>query len=141
MKYFSKLKDYVIRFNKRGLSPHQIALAIALGNFIGFIPIIGTHTVIAIGLAFIFRLNLLIVILGTQISNPISYPFQLFISAETGNLILNGKFLEIEFSKEINYLSHYLLPIIVGSPILGIIVSCLSYTLIKFFLNKRRRPV
>jgi uncharacterized protein (TIGR03546 family) len=141
MKYFSKLKDYVIRFNKRGLSPHQIALAIALGNFIGFIPIIGIHTVIAIGLAFIFRLNLLIVILGTQISNPISYPFQLFISAETGNLILNGKFLEIEFSKEINYLSHYLLPIIVGSPILGIIVSFLSYTLIKFFLNKRRRPV
>jgi uncharacterized protein (DUF2062 family) len=141
MRYFSKLKDYVIRFNKRGLSPHQIALAIALGNFIGFMPIIGTHTVIAIGLAFIFRLNLLIVILGTQISNPISYPFQLFISAETGNLILNGKFLEIEFSKEINYLSHYLLPIIVGSPILGIIVSFLSYTLIKFFLNKRRRPV
>jgi uncharacterized protein (DUF2062 family) len=141
MKYFSKLKDYVIRFNKRGLSPHQIALAVALGNFIGFIPIIGTHTVIAIGLAFIFRLNLLIVILGTQISNPISYPFQLFISAETGNLILNGKFLEIEFSKEINYLSHYLLPIIVGSPILGIIVSFLSYTLIKFFLNKRRRLV
>jgi uncharacterized protein (TIGR03546 family) len=140
MRYFSKLKDYVIRFNKRGLSPHQIALAIALGNFIGFMPIIGTHTVIAIGLAFIFRLNLLIVILGTQISNPVSYPFQLFISAETGNLILNGKFLEIEFSREINYLSHYLLPIVVGSLILGIIVSCLSYTLIKFFLNKRRRP-
>jgi uncharacterized protein (TIGR03546 family) len=140
MRYFSKLKDYVIRFNKRGLSPHQIALAVALGNFIGFMPIIGTHTVIAIGLAFIFRLNLLIVILGTQISNPVSYPFQLFISAETGNLILNGKFLEIEFSKEINYLSHYLLPIVVGSLILGIIVSCLSYTLIKFFLNKRQRP-
>jgi uncharacterized protein (DUF2062 family) len=139
MEYFSKLKDYVIRFNKRGLSPHQIALAVALGNFIGFIPIIGTHTVTAIGLAYIFRLNPLIVILGTQISNPISYPFQLFISAETGNLILNGKFLEIEFSRKINYLSHYLLPIVVGSPIVGIIVSCLSYTLIKFFLSKRRR--
>jgi uncharacterized protein (DUF2062 family) len=138
MKYFSKLKDYVIRFNKRGLSSHQIALAAALGNFIGFMPIIGTHTVIAIGIAYIFRLNPLIVILGTQISNPISYPFQLFISAETGNLILNRRFLEIEFSREINYLSYYLLPIVVGSLILGIIVSCLSYTLIKFFLNKRR---
>jgi uncharacterized protein (DUF2062 family) len=138
MKYFSRLKDYIMRFSKKGLSPAQIAFAVALGNSIGFIPIIGTHTVAAIGLAYLFRINPLIVLLGTQISNPITYPFQLFISAEIGSLILNGGFLEIEFSKEINYLSHYLLPIIVGSLVLGIAVPCLSYTLIKNFLNKRR---
>src|SRR4030043_1929310 len=138
MKYFEKLKDYIIRFNKKGLSPAEIASAVALGNFIGFIPIIGTHTIIAIGLSYILRLNTLIVFLGTQISNPISYPFQIFISAEIGNLILKGRFLEIEFSREINYLNHYIFPIIVGSLVLGIIVSGLSYTLVKYFLNKRR---
>ena len=139
MKYFSKLKDIIIRFSKKGLSPKEIALAIAIGNFIGFIPIIGTHTLTAIALAYIFRLNTLIVILGTQISNPISYPFQLFISAEVGSLILDGNFLEITFSRDINYLNHYILPIIVGSLVLGIIVSSLSYILIKNILHKRRR--
>jgi uncharacterized protein (TIGR03546 family) len=138
VKYFSKLKDLIIRFSKKGLSPKEIALAIALGNFIGFIPIMGTHTLTALALAYIFRLNTLIVILGTQISNPISYPFQLFISAEVGSLILDGNFLEITFSSDINYLDHYILPIIVGSLVLGIIVSSLSYILIKNILHKRR---
>lgn len=138
MKYFEKLKDYIIRFNKKGLSPAEIASAVALGNFIGFIPIIGTHTIIALGLSYVLRLNTLIVFLGTQISNPISFPFQIFISAEIGNLILHGRFLEIKFSRNISYLNHYIWPIIVGGLVLGIVVSGLSFFLIKYFLNKRR---
>lgn len=141
MKYFARLKDYITRFIKKGLSPTEIASAVALGNFIGFIPIMGTHTIMAIGLSHILKLNTFVVFLGTQISNPISYPLQLFISAEIGNLILHGRFLEIEFSTEINYLSHYILPIIVGGLVLGIVVSGLSYFLIKYFLNKRKHPV
>ncbi len=138
MKYFSKLKDIIIRFSKKGLSPREIALAIAVGTFIAFIPVMGTHTVTAFALAYVLRLNTLIVILGSQISNPLSYPFQLFISAEVGSLILNGTFLEITFSSDINYLDHYILPIIVGSLVLGFIVSILSYILIKNILYKRR---
>jgi uncharacterized protein (TIGR03546 family) len=138
MKYFSKLKDIIIRFSKKGLSPQEIALAIAVGMFIAFIPVMGTHTLTAFALAYVLRLNTLIVILGSQISNPLSYPFQLFISAEIGNLILNGTFLEITFSRDINYLNHYILPIIVGSLVLGIIVSVLSYIVIKNILHKRR---
>ena len=139
MQYFSKLKDIIIRFSKKGLSPQEIALAIAVGMFIAFIPVMGTHTLTAFALAYILRLNTLIVILGSQISNPLSYPFQLFISAEVGNLILKGTFLEITFSSDISYLDHYILPIIVGSLVLGFIVSVLSYVLIKKILHKRHR--
>ncbi|MBM4137112.1 MAG: DUF2062 domain-containing protein [Nitrospira sp.] len=135
MKYFSVLRDYIIRFSSKGLSPSEIAFAVALGNFIAFIPIIGVHTVIAFGLAYIMRLNPLIVLLGTQISNPLSFPFQLFISAEAGSLILNGRFVEIKFSRDLNYLDHYIMPILVGSLVLGIITSILSYFLIKKLIN------
>lgn len=138
MKYFSKLKDYILRFIKKGLTPHEIALSLAVGVFVAFIPVFGTHTVTAIFLASVLRVNTLIVLLGAQISNPISFPFQIFISAEVGNLILNGTLLEIKFSKEINYLSHYLWPIIVGSLVLGTGLSVISYFLIKFFLKRRR---
>jgi uncharacterized protein (DUF2062 family) len=141
MKYFSKLKDYIIRFSTKGLSNDEIALSIALGNFIGFVPVIGTHTIMAIALASTLRLNILIVLLGTQISNPISFPFQIFISAEIGNLILNGGFLEITFSREISYLKHYILPIIVGSVVLGISVSGISYLLTKSLLKRRKGPL
>lgn len=138
MKYFKTLKEYIIKLSKKGLSPSEIAGAVAVGNFIGFIPLIGTHTLIAFGLAYVLRLNPLIVFLSTQISNPISYPFQIFISAEVGNLILKGSFIKIKFSKDMNYLSHYVWPIIVGSQVLGVIVSGTSYLVINYFLKKRR---
>jgi uncharacterized protein (DUF2062 family) len=139
MKYLAKLKDYIIRFSSKGLSTNEIAFGIALGNFVGFIPVIGTHTIVAIGLAYILRLNTLVVLLGTQISNPISYPFQLFATAEVGSLILHGKFLDIKFSKDIGYyLDHYVWPIFLGSLVLGIIVSGLSYFLVRGFLRRRK---
>jgi uncharacterized protein (TIGR03546 family) len=138
MKYVSKLKDIIIRFSKKGLSPHEIAFAVALGIFIAFIPVLGTHTIAAIGLSYLFRLNILIVIIGTQVCNPITYPFQIFISAEIGNLILKGRLLEITFSRDMNLLNHYIWPIVLGSLILAIVVPSLSYILIKYFLNKRR---
>ena len=140
MKYLTKIKDFIVKFSKKGLSPHEIAAGIALGNFIGCIPVMGTHTIIAIGFAYILRLNTLVVLLGTQISNPLSYPFQLFVSAEIGNLILKGNFLEIKGSREISFLiNHYLMPILVGSLALGIVISILSYILVKGFLNRRQR--
>ena len=139
MKYLSKLKEYIVRFSKKGLTPHEIALGIAIGIFVAFIPLFGTHTVTAIALASLLRVNTLIVLLGTQLSNPLTFPFQLFASAEIGSLILHGRFLEIKFSYEISsLLSHYLLPIIIGGLVLGVVGSGVSYLLVKgFFLGKR----
>jgi len=139
MKYFEKIKNYVINFTKKGLTPHEIAKGLAIGVLVAFVPVMGTHTILAIGLASLLRLSPLIVLVGTQISNPLSYPFQLFLCAEVGNLILKGSFLEITFSKNLNYISHYLWPILVGSVVLGILSSGASYAVIKFFLNRRKR--
>jgi len=139
MKYLAKLKDYILRFSSKGLSTNEIALGIALGNFVGFIPIMGTHTIVGIGLAYVLRLNTLIVLLGSQISNPISYPFQLFITAEVGSLLMHGRFLEIKFSKNIvYYLDNYVWPIVLGSIVLGTIVSASSYFIVRGFLERRK---
>ena len=139
MKYILKLKEYILRFSKKGLTPHEIALGVALGIFVAFIPLFGTHTVTAIALASILRVNTLVVLLGTQISNPLTFPLQLFVSAEIGSLILHGQFLEITFSHEMSaLLSHYLLPIIVGGLVLGVVGSGASYLLVKGFFLRRR---
>jgi uncharacterized protein (DUF2062 family) len=141
VKYVAKLKDYIIRFSKKGLSTHEISFGVAVGIFIGFIPLIGTHTVLAIGLAYFLRLNTLIVLLGTQICNPLSFPFMIFISAEIGSLILNGSFLSVKFSHNVDYLSRYLWPIIVGSIVLGVVVSALSYFIVRGFLRRSREVI
>ena len=141
MKFVAKLKDYIIRFSKKGLSTHEISFGVAIGIFVGFIPVIGTHTVLAIGLAYFLRLNTLVVLLGTQVCNPLSFPFMIFVSAEIGSLILNGAFLPIEFSRHIDYLRLYLWPIIVGSIVLGIVVSASSYFLVRGFLRRSKQVI
>jgi hypothetical protein len=133
----SKLKDYILRFSKKGLTPHEISLAVAVGIFVAFIPLFGSHTITAIALASLFRVNTLIVLLGTQISNPFTFPLQLFISAEVGSLILNGRFLEIKLSRDVNYLQQFIVPILIGSLLLGICSSVLSFLLVKGMLRKR----
>jgi uncharacterized protein len=50
--------------------PEKVAAAFALGVAIGFSPLIGFHTVIALGLAFLLGLSKIDVLLGTFVVNP-----------------------------------------------------------------------
>jgi uncharacterized protein len=54
------------------LSNHNLALALALGVFIAPTPIVGVHTWMALGLAFLFRVNRVAAFIGSNASNPFS---------------------------------------------------------------------
>lgn len=114
-------------FMKKGLAPSEIAYAVALGNFVGILPLLGLHTVVALGMAYLLRLNILIVFLGTQISNPFTFPLILFISAQLGSLVLSGSVLSIRFTTDLQVWKGYLLPTLIGSILLGSAVSFVSY--------------
>ncbi len=51
-------------------SPHRIALAFAFGVFMGISPFLGLHYVGGILLAYLFRLNRLVTIIGISVNNP-----------------------------------------------------------------------
>lgn len=55
-------------------SPHEIAMGIAVGIFIGFMPIIPFQTAAALVLALIFRASKLAAAAATWISNPFNLP-------------------------------------------------------------------
>ncbi len=123
--YRATIRDFL----RKGLLPSEIAFAIALGNFVGILPFLGLHTVMAIGLAYLLRLNIVIVFLGTQISNPFSFPFILFVSAQLGNLLLRGSLMDLQFTSDLSVLKTYVMPTMIGSIVLGLTVSTLSYVL------------
>ena len=126
---FSKYRETIRGFLRQGLLPSEIAFAVALGNFVGILPVLGLHTVLAIGLAYLLRLNIVIVLLGTQISNPFSFPFILFASAQIGNLMLSGSLLNVQFTTDLSVLKTYIMPTMIGSIVLGLMVGSLSYFL------------
>lgn len=55
-------------------TPHQIALGLAFGIFIGFMPIIPFQTPTVLLMAFMFRASKLAAFLATFISNPVNMP-------------------------------------------------------------------
>lgn len=51
-------------------SPHRIALAFAMGVFMGISPLLGLHYIGGVLLAMLFRLNKLVAIIGISVNNP-----------------------------------------------------------------------
>ena len=63
--------DHVVGIHER---PERLAAAWALGLALGLSPLMGLHTVLALLLAFAFRLNKVDVLLGTLVINPWTLP-------------------------------------------------------------------
>lgn len=111
--------------------PHRISLAFAIGIFIAFSPTIGFHTVSAVAVAWLFELNLAVIIVGTLLNNPWTFVFVYGGSICFGNFVLgNGTSCWPEsFGKEElwDYLKTMPVPFFTGTIILGIIAALLSY--------------
>ncbi len=67
--------------------PERLAAAWALGLAIGLSPFMGLHTVIALLLAFVLRLNKVDVLVGTLVINPWTFPVYFPIAALIGTKV------------------------------------------------------
>lgn len=76
--------DQVVGVHER---PERLAAAWALGLAIGFSPVMGLHTVLALLLALVFRLNKVDVVLGTLIINPWTLPIYFPVAVFLGKRI------------------------------------------------------
>lgn len=74
LKLSRRLKILLADLLGREESPDRVAAAIALGVAIGFSPFIGVHFVLAIGLAFLFKLNRVDAAVGQFVGNPWTLP-------------------------------------------------------------------
>lgn len=87
------IRDRINVFYNRFLSlngkPEEIALAMAMGVFIGMTPTIPLHTVLVMVSGLLFRQNITAAMLGaTIISNPLTIPFFYLSEYELGRFVL-----------------------------------------------------
>jgi uncharacterized protein (DUF2062 family) len=116
------------------------ALSISLGIFIGLSPFWGFHTVLAISLAAIFRLNKFLSFIFSQISVAPLAPFIIGISMFLGSFFVSEIviFSQQEFNFEMIktiYSIHYWSFVLASS--LSAIVGFAFYFLMEFF-NKEK---
>jgi uncharacterized protein (DUF2062 family) len=71
--------------------PERVAAAIALGVAVGFSPFLGFHILLALALAFLFRLNRLDALLGQFAGNPWTIPPVFAAGYQLGRAILGQR--------------------------------------------------
>jgi glycosyltransferase involved in cell wall biosynthesis len=119
--------------------------SIALGIFIGIVPIWGYQIISVFAIAHLLKLNKAIAVLASNISFFPMIPFILYLSYKTGGLLL-GK-TDMIFRKEITweFVKEHLYQYILGSICFAFIAAMafglVSYILLSFFRPKRLNVV
>jgi uncharacterized protein (DUF2062 family)/SAM-dependent methyltransferase len=72
-------------------SPARVALAVALGLFIGALPVYGLHFLLCVLVCLPLGLDLLLAYLVANISNPLVAPFLITLEVEIGALVSTGR--------------------------------------------------
>lgn len=132
-------------------TPQRTAAAFALGVFIGMSPFFGLHTVLALLLAFLLRLNRLAVLLGTLVLNPWTILPIYGAGTWIGLRILGqadppgGLPLAVEATRpaavvhSLAALGPYLAPFVAGNLLLGAAGAALAYPISRSLVLRFRR--
>ena len=129
-------------------SPQRVALAFSLGVFIAFFPLLGTHTAVALILAFAFRLNRVAVLAGAWTNNPWTIGPMLTTGTLVGCALLGVSpktlgAVDWSLSGRAFYGSlaagfgPLLWPFVVGNLVTGIIAGCASFFVVRAFVRSR----
>lgn len=70
--------------------PRRLAASLAIGIFISCTPFYGLHTLMAIGAAYLFRVNKVATVTGAWLNLPWFAPFVYGVSVKVGEFILTG---------------------------------------------------
>jgi glycosyltransferase involved in cell wall biosynthesis len=112
------------------------AFSIALGVFVGFSPFWGFHTLLVISLSVLFKLNKVLAFIASNVSLPPFIPFIIVASLFLGSPFVAGE--SDIFNQEWNFelVKNHFLQYIIGSMILAISISAISWIATFLFLNK-----
>ena len=110
-------------------TPRELALAAALGVFLGTLPLVGVHTLAILIAAGFLRLNRIAAVTASQVTIP---PFVPALAIEVGHFMRYGKFLT-EFSLQtigsegLERLWEWFLGSLVLGPLLGLAAGLVTY--------------
>lgn len=139
-----KIKRLIVKLIRLNHTPPQVALGVAIGVFIGIMPLYGFHTLMVIIAAFLVRrANIIAILIGTNISLPPTLPIITWAGYNIGRLILWNKYPPLEWGmlKNFHYqdILKFYWPLFLGSFFLALICAAVFYFLTLWFMRRRQR--
>lgn len=128
------------RLRRRPGDPRFIAMGVACGVGISFLPYLGVHLLSGYLLARLLKGDIFAMVVGTTIGNPWTFPFMFFGAFHLGNFVLGRvsssetalDFEPVAFSFQTMFDDPWalLLPMTVGAVILGFLCAVIAYYLV-----------
>lgn len=126
----------VLQPNLWHINKKSVSRGFAIGAFCAFLPIPGIQMILAAFLSITFAANLPLAVILTWITNPFTYIPIVYFAIKIGGIFINAESAYEIKSEQINILTdlmQYWEPLFLGSLILSIISSLLSYILIRVY--------
>jgi uncharacterized protein len=131
-------------------TPERIAFAFSLGVFLAFSPLIGLHTFLGLIFSFLFGLNRVALFVGVFVNNPWTLVPIYAASTWLGSLLVGlpshpplpdfqwQALWSSGFWMQLAGQWHLLKPMVLGSSILSVVISVLSYVAALHIIRFRR---
>ena len=129
------------------LNRRSVAGAMGVGVFIAFIPILGQMVIAAVA-ALWLRINLPLTVAAVWLTNPVTMTPMFYFNYKIGIWILDRHPDTFHFNPSFSWLMEstrtILVPLLVGSLVVGTLSGALSYVAVRLawryhIINKRRR--
>lgn len=121
------------------LSPRRAAAAVALGLFVGSIPIFGCHTPIVLTVCILLQLDALLAWVCSHVSNPFFAPFLMTGQVQVGAWVREGKPIymtpEIVMEKSDSLVSYLL----IGAPIVAAALAVMGAVVVFVGVSIKQR--
>lgn len=137
----SRVREFANTLLTEDLTPGRAAAAVFLGIFIGIVPIYGFQLLVAVGLAFFFRLNKPLTVAGTFINNPLLQPLIVASSVEMGYFLRGGSFRAFHLSALTGaHMKEEIIAWVMGSVVLGVLVGGTGAAITAVIVQHKRPP-
>jgi len=138
------LKERFLRLLRLNNSPSEIALGVAIGVFIAITPLYGFHTIMVIIAALLIRrVNKFAILLGTNISTTLTFPFITWGGYNIGRMVFGNNYPPLKWQtfKHFSYktILNFYYPLFIGSLIMGLALAVAFYFITFWFMMKRKK--
>lgn len=147
-RFTKKLREIIFEITRLDCPPEKMARALALGMLVGLSPYIGFHTYITVALSVWLRLPLVVMLIATHMTNPLTIPVYFTFATKFGIWILGTgisldiNWSELTFRNFLNIGEQLLLPFFTGTSVLSVMGAVLTYIvslpLFKLYRKKRK---
>jgi uncharacterized protein (DUF2062 family) len=132
------LRDTWLRLRGGELSARRAAASVAVGLFVGFVPLYGIQTFICLAFTVPLRLDFPLAWAATNIANPFTAPFIILLDIELGAWLADGAWITLSTHDfEIKKLGPFLARALLGGAVVGVAVALVGGIATLLWMQRR----